>query len=612
LFCNRRQNPGIFHYTMIRILAQKLTESEISPYQCGQFVEFIANLVRTMHAEKVFDNSFLGLEPYLGWFIKHTDFKENPWYPSGAVHRGEYALDEENPFNGPVSQKIATIGSDPCDLGISQDGIFVEEGKQYALSCYLRRQGISGPVRARIARGNEVLASCEFSDVGGDWSKYSATLTSSGTDAQATLRFEFRGPGTLWLDKVSLMPVDNVHGWRPDVIEAVRVMKPGMIRFGGTAVRKYYEWENGIGDVDHRVPFSSPAAGGLEPNNVGMNEFIAFCRAVDAEPLICVRFTTKTPEDAAHQVEYCNGSIDTPYGKRRAENGHPEPYGVRFWQVGNEVISEEYDRTLIDFCRAMRTADPTIKLLSSYPTTGLLESAGELIDYTCPHPYDAEDIEAKEEEVAKFTAIVAEHAPGCDIKLAYTEWNAYNPGWGTGRGRLWTLDNALKCARFHNFMHRHADQIKIAIRSNLADSFCGGAIQTDNARLFKTPVYYAQSLYGNHAGAYPLKVESAGPLDISATLSRDGKQMTLFVVNDTTDLVSEQIDIGPVGEPEGPVQAWIMGDTQRENMHDVSNSFDEPERISTERSTMECTSNRIVFEFQPLTLTVLQFKLLEP
>ncbi len=590
---------------MIRVLPNRITRDKIGPYQNGQFVEFLASLVRSMHAEKVFDNAFVGLEPYLGWYIKQTDFRENPWYPSGAVHRGEYVLDETDPFNGPVSQKIHVHGSDPCDLGISQDGISVEEGTKYTLSCYLRQLNLAGPVRAQIAHGSEVLASCELGDARTEWSKHSVTLTASGTSDRATLKLEFRGPGTLWLDKVSLMPVDHVNGWRLDVVDAVRAMKPGILRFGGTAIRKYYEWENGIGDIDRRVPFSSPAAGGLEPNNVGMDEFIAFCRAVDAEPLICVRFTDKTPEDAARQVEYCNGSVDTPYGKRRAENGHPEPHGVTFWQVGNEVISEEYDRTLVDFCRAMRTADPSIKLLSAFPTTGLLESAGDFLDYTCPHPYDVEDLGAKEEEVQKFTAMVAEHAPNRDIRLAYTEWNAYNPGWGTGRARLWTLDNALKCARFHNFMHLHADDIRIAIRSNLADSFCGGAIQTDNARLFKTPVYYTQALFGNHRGDYPLQVDCAGPLDVSATQSSDARQLSLFVVNDTNQSEAQRIVVSDLGTPEGSVGVLTLCDTENANMRDVSNSFNEPRRVSIMERTLDPPAPDFEYEFKPLTLTVL-------
>lgn len=592
---------------MIRVSGQRLNDGQISPLQCGQFIEFISDLVRSLYGEKVFDNSFMGLEPYLAYFIKQKDFRENPWYPSGAVNRGEYVLDEAGAFNGRVSQKIGALGDDPCVLGISQDGIFVEEGKQYVLSVWLRQNDLTGPVNARIARGKDVLAACAFDNVGDDWSKFTATLTASGTHTDATLTFDFRGPATIWLDKVSLMPVDTVDGWRPDAVEAVRAMKPGIIRFGGTAVRKYYEWEQGIGDPDHRVPFSSPATGGLEPNNVGIDEFIAFCRAVEAEPLVCVRFTDKTPQDAANQVEYCNGSVDTPYGRRRAENGHPNPYGVKYWQVGNEVISDQYDRTLIDFCKAMKAVDPSIKLLSSYPTAGLLKSAGQYLDYTCPHPYFAGDMPAVEKEIDKALRLIAENAPGNDIKLALTEWNASNPNWGTVRAELWTLDNALKCARFHNYMHEHCDRIEIAIRSNLAHSFCIGALHTDNARLYKTPVYYAQSLYANHARAFPLTLDGDDEtLSISATLSRDGKQLAMFVVNQTYDAIERDIDISALGTPTGKAEVWTLGDTEGAGLRDVTNSFDDPERVSTVRSKTDVDSSTFSYTFAPLTLTVLK------
>ena len=91
---------------MIRVLAERLNDSEISPLQCGQFIEFISDHVRSMYAEKVFDNSFMGLEPYLAWFVKQTDFNEKPWYPSGAVNRGEYVLDEENAHRKPLLDQV--------------------------------------------------------------------------------------------------------------------------------------------------------------------------------------------------------------------------------------------------------------------------------------------------------------------------------------------------------------------------------------------------------------------------------------------------------------------------------------------------------------------------
>ena len=85
-----------------------------------------------------------------------------------------------------------------------------------------------------------------------------------------------------------------------------------------------------------------------------------------------------------------------------------------------------------------------------------------------------------EDDVAALPAMIAENAPGRDIRLGITEWNTTAGDWGLGRAMLWTLDNALWCSRYHNFMHRHCDLIEIANRSNLADSFCSGIIQTNN------------------------------------------------------------------------------------------------------------------------------------
>src|SRR5204862_5151177 len=115
------------------------------------------------------------------------------------------------------------------------------------------------------------------------------------------------------------------------------------------------------------------------------------------------------------------------------------------------------------------------------------------------------------------------HQPDRKIKIAVTEWNTTAGDWGPRRARLWTLENALACSRYHNLLHRHCGLVEIANRSNLTNSFCSGIIQTDNHRLYKTPTYYVQQLYSTLAGSRPLRIASgipadAGP-DISATLS---------------------------------------------------------------------------------------------
>jgi len=189
----------------IRITNQPLVNAQIDPMQYGQFVEYLCDLVPSMWAERLYDGSFEGLSPYKFAFIKQTDFKERPWYPSGAVNRGRYSLDNESKVSGDVSQKIETEGVEPCTLGLSQDGIFVDRGKVCNFRCWLRAEGFSGPVRVRLHHEGNTYASSEFKPAQ-QWQNFHSTMVSNARDTAATLSIEFRGPGKLWIDNVSLMP----------------------------------------------------------------------------------------------------------------------------------------------------------------------------------------------------------------------------------------------------------------------------------------------------------------------------------------------------------------------------------------------------------------------
>src|SRR5579883_869918 len=521
----------------LKITREFLRPGTINPMQYGQFIEYLCNLVPGMWAEKLYDGSFEGLTPYKFAYLRQTDFREKPWYPSGAANRAEYSLDRHEPISGAVCQKIDAKAGAPCTVGISQDGIAIERDRACSFHCYLRRSGFTGPVRVQLHREGKVLASAELTPEIA-WKKFSARLVPSEPETNATLAISFQGPGTLWLDNASLMPEDTKGGWRPDVVAAVKALKPGIIRFGGSALDEpgygSFDWKDTIGDPDKRKPFR--AWGGLQPTAPGLEEIVQFCRLVGAEPLLCIRVTGRTPQDAAEQVQYFNGAADTPMGKLRARNGHPEPYHVKFWQIGNERSGREYEDRLANFCKALKKADPSITLLSSYPTAGVLRQGGEWIDYVCPHHYDCANLKAEENDLDAVRALCRKLAPTRTIKIAVTEWNTTGGDWGPTRARLWTLENALACSRYHNLLHRHCDVVDIANRSNLTNSFCSGIIQTDNHRLYKTPTYYAQQLYATRAGNRPLRIESSLPVnhkpDVSATLSADGKFVTLFAVND--------------------------------------------------------------------------------
>jgi alpha-N-arabinofuranosidase len=597
----------------LRVTRTALTPGTINPFQYGQFIEYLCDLVPSMWAEKLYDGSFEGLSPYKKNYLKETDFREKPWYPCGATNRATFTRDPHEPVSGQVCQKIAVPDGAPCTVGIAQDGLAIARDQPCVFRCYLRQEGLKEPVRVRVHHEGTEYAACEFRPTGA-WQKFSARLAFSGNDTQASLSITFRGPGTLWLDNASLMPEKTVGGWRPDVVEAVRALKPGIIRFGGSALDDSnlgeFDWRDTIGDPDRRQPFR--AWGGLQPTGPGLEEIVQFCRHVDAEPLLCVRVSGKGPQDAADLVRYFNGSADTPMGQLRAQNGHPAPYGITYWQVGNELSGEAYEARLQAFCTAMKAADPRIQLLSSYPSAGVLRRAGLWLDYLCPHHYGCADLADKENDLVNIRELIRRYAPEKPLRVAVTEWNTTAGDWGPRRAMLWTLANALACSRYHNLLHRHADLVTIANRSNLTNSFCSGIIQTDRHRLYKTPTYHAQRLYATLAGTRALKVESPLPAslapDISATLSAQGDRLTLFAVNATTRDVTRPLDLSAFGEGGQEATVWTLTDTRHAGEPDVANSFAEPDRVVPVETKFRAASARFDYRFPALSLTVIQWR----
>ena len=597
--------------TTFTVTNEPICHATISPYQYGQFVEYLCGLTPSMFAEQVFDGSFEGVPPYHVEFRRDTDRLERPWYPDGAVHRGDFALDPVGAFNGKVSQRITQRPGDPCTLGVSQEGKHVKTGERLRCSLYLRAGDSSRRCRWPFGVTGELMRSRHFSPrssgvVSRRYWNPPAQILRRPCRFRSVVRVHF---GSI---RSRLMSTDNVFGWRRDVADALKALRPGIIRFGGSTTEGF-EWTATIGDPAKRVPFTT-CWGGLEPGNAGLEEFVQLCRWVDAEPLICVRFTGRTPRQAAEQVEYFNGPATTPMGKLRAGNGHAMPYGVRYWQIGNELGDETYQKGIVEFCKAMKAVNPSIKLLAAFPSPGLLQRAGPWIDYICPHHYGCQNLSAMEEDVARCRKQIAENAPGRRIRLGITEWNTTAGDWGLGRAMLWTLDNALWCSRYHNFMHRHCDMIEIANRSNLTDSFCSGIIQTNGTGLFKTPAYYAQQLYATHAGSRPLKVRidaelpSDPWLDTSATLSEDGCTIALFAVNSTTEPQSRTMDFTALAPLEKNVQIWTLADTPGAGERDAANSWRHPDRIRTEPSNTALNGPKLAYRFPPLSLTVLEMQ----
>ncbi|HLY18178.1 MAG TPA: alpha-L-arabinofuranosidase C-terminal domain-containing protein, partial [Bryobacteraceae bacterium] len=444
------------------------------------------------------------------------------------------------------------------------------------------------------------------------WQAAGAVLGAARDSSAATLAIDFEGPGTLWLDRVYLIGDDAVLGiWRPDVVEALKELKPGVIRFGGTSIEGL-EWDRTIGSWDARAPFTT-YWGGLEPNFVGIEEFIALCRLVGAEPLICVRWTGKQPADAAAEIEYVNGAPDTHWGSLRARNGHAQPYAVKYWQIGNEIGGEDYERSIAAFARAMRAADPSIKLMSSYPRPGVLAAAAGLLDYLCPHHYEVGDLTEVVREFEALREQIRLHGQGRGVRVAVTEWNTTGGDFGLKRGILQSLGNALDCSRYHNLLQRYADLVEMGIRSNLIDSFGSGVIVTGPGWMYRAPTYYAEQLYTRASGSFPLNVERNGDFpwqlrqpDVSAALSADGRLLRIYAVNSTDKPLTTPLALLDTEASGAGGRAFVLKNREGSPNTEAMNSASDRDAVSMETRNVAASGNRVTLTFEPYSLTLLE------
>lgn len=599
----------------IDITATRLSPRPIDLKQGGQFIEPLCRLLSSMVAQQVDSTSFEEEPAWRPSYKREIDKPYRPWYPDGAVHVAKYSFDSVNPFNGKRSQKIELPAAHSW-AGLSQDGFYLEQGHRYRLRLHLRSEG-NVEVRASLhGDGGSIAAPVSLGAGSLNWRGADVVLTARRPSSNGTLTIEFRGTGTLWLDRVYLIDEQAVLGiWRPDVVNALAAMNPGVIRFGGSTL-EVFEWDKCLGPWDQRVPYATEPWGGLDPNFIGVEEFVQLCRRVKAEPLICVRWTGKKPSDAAAEVEYFNGGPDTYWGKVRTQNGHREPYHIKYWQIGNEIGGGTYDASVKAFAEAMRSVDPAIKILSSFPSAETLKLGGGYLDYLCPHHYDAGDLVSEEDSFKMLRDQIAQYSNGKDVRIAVTEWNTTAGQMGLTRGMLLTLGNALSCSRYQNLMHRYSNLVEIAIRSNLSDSFGSGVIQPGPGWLYRSPTYYSQTMYQRAAGTFPLQLVRRNELaqhleepDVSATISPDGSMLRIYAVNSTLAKRQVRINLKGFTSEIETARVFQIGDNEHAGDSEAMNSHDDPNRISMSSHDAPLKGSLIDYAFEPLTVTLLECKL---
>jgi alpha-N-arabinofuranosidase len=627
--------------------------NRVSPRLYGQFAEFMfENIKFGLHAELLRNRGFEEAAGAIGlprhWERYPDDRNDDPamrfrWDDSVAY-----------PPSRPPGQsqiehalRVDITSTDGPPRGIHQPRVPVRAGVEYHAYVWLRTWDFTGPLTMTLEpdrTGGEVYASASVDHIAadGEWARHRVTLRPSTSDPLARFSVLFGGRGRVWVDQLSLMPGDAVDGVRADVYARIKALRPAFVRWPGGNVAQDYHWTWGVGPRDQRPEWINLAWWSeREPSDFGTSEFVALCRNLGAEPHLVVNIEGRgaTADEAAAWVEYANGAATTPQGALRAKHGSAEPFAVRTWELGNEIWgdwvrghsdAETYARNYIQYSRAMRAVDPSLRLIAvgdndmAWNRT-VLSRAGAGIDYLSIHHYYGG--RAGEREYANLMArplayerfyrevakAIAELVPGRDIRLIINEWNTALPV-----PRQHSMESALYGARLMNVFERSGDIVEMTAVSDLVNGWSGGVIQASRHDLFVTPTYHVIRLYNEHLGSERLKSEVASPtfdstlegtnvpvLDVVAARSADGRRLFVKAVNTSRDRpLKTTISVtGATLAATGGTMQTVTADSI-----DAANSFRTPDAVSV-RQTAVVGGREFVVDLPPHSVSVLALPL---
>ena len=554
-------------------------ENRISPLLYGQFIEFMYEGIKGgLHAELIRDRG-LDTEAKADlprYWERYPDDRIDDYGISFKSEPRALGTRSEQ-FEGIVEPTALRIELKPAVVarhGLFQPRVPVRHGIEYRGSIWIKTDGFDGEVRVSVEAdrsGGAIYDEAALAGVSGDWKRYPFTLKPSAGDPLARFAILFTGKGTVWIDQVSLLPGDAIDGVRADTFEKVKAVKPAFIRYPGGNVAQDYHWQWGIGPRDERPSWINLSwKNEVEPSDFGTDEFIQFSRAVGAEPAITVNVEGRgaTVEEAAAWVEYCNGPATSEFGSLRAQNGHPEPYRVKYWEIGNEIWGDwvrghsdaaTYARNLARYVAAMRAVDPSIQVIvvgdndMAWNRT-VLGATSDRLDFLAVHHYysrrdmdgDVQNLLARPLYYERFYSEVASLVQSLPADrrpaLAINEWGLDLP-----ESQVYSMLGALYGARLMNVFERSGGIVGMSAVSDLVNGWPGGIIQASRDSLFVTPIYLVNQLYATHLGAERLAARIDGPtvatsregtgvpvVDIVASRSADGRKIFVKAVN--TDL----------------------------------------------------------------------------
>lgn len=462
----------------------------------------------------------------------------------------------------------------PGKVGIGQKNLYLRADTDYEFTAAVR--SFSGNILTvtLMSSDRKVYDSKTFAAVSGDYREVTMVLHSSVEDPEARIEITFHTVGTVMIGALSLLPCDHFHGMRRDVVEKMKELGIRVLRWPGGNFAGDYYWKDGLLPRNMRAPLQAylgletqSYSNGYDFHEINTDDFIALCREIGAEAFITINPTWGTPDESAQWVEYCNGDENTPYGKLRAENGHPEPYNVQFWSLGNEMgyghmeganTAKDYERIVREHAKKMKMVCSGINLCSSGPypnqewANHSAKALGDVASIVALHHY-AEypqyiDPDKRKEEYETFIRrvdtefearlkLLRQQLFGTNLKISYDEWNSWQVWFRGG-----SVTEGIMAAAFMNMLFRNADECGVLMACYFEAT--EGAIQIYPTHVNLTATGQVFTVMKHHANGMTCALEE----DVVATckhsvvtttlLNRSYDQSKKFTLNNCGAVIS--------------------------------------------------------------------------
>ena len=524
-----------------------------------------------------------------------------------------------------------TKASPSSPAGVLNDGYWgmgVRPDTTYNGSFYAKADSDAGPITVSLVanQSGRVLATATVSNVGSEWKDHKFALkTGAGIEPSLEnhLRFTVDHPGSLWLNVITLFPPtyhDRPNGNRIDLMEKLAAMHPQFLRFPGgnylegDHLADWYDWKKTIGPLVDRPGHPSPWRY-HSTDGLGLLEFFEWCEDLHMQPVLAVYAGYSLMHEhinpgpdlepyvqaALQEIEYATGGPDTEWGKKRVEDGHPQPFHINYVEIGNEDWfdkSGSYDARFAQFYKAIKAKYPEIQLIATAPVTSVKPDVLDEHYYVRATQFfqDANHYDKTDRNGPKI--FVGEWA---------TREGTPTPNFGA----------ALGDAAWMTGLERNSDIIVMAAYAPLLVNVSPGAsaMQWDtdligyNAlKSYGSPSYYAQVIFGEHLGdhvlASELEISNNPRFFYSITEDTAGKVLYLKLVNASSDAQPVEIKL-PSAHPaaSGKVTLLSAKNTQ------ATNTIDQPTAIVPVEKTLNGVSDTLHYTAPAYSIQVLQINL---